>query len=261
MDDSGLKLSIVIVNYNVKYFLLQLLQSIYNSHVSFNFEVIIVDNASSDGSRELLPDQFPQVKYIWNQKNVGFNPDTVVQEDTLQLSIDFMDEHTDAGALGCRMIDGSGHFLPESKRGFPSPRVAFFKAFGFGSMFPKSPFFNAYYMGHLPEDEINKVDVLTGAFMLMRMDVLRKTGFLDERFFMYGEDIDLSFRIKQAGYEIYYFPKTSIIHFKGESTNKETFNYIRTFYGAMKNFARKHYSGQKASLLSLTLNLAIYLKN
>ncbi|NND06360.1 MAG: glycosyltransferase [Saprospiraceae bacterium] len=274
-----MKLSIIIVNYNVKYFLLQLLGSIFQSRTSFPYEVIIVDNASSDGSAQLIAQRYPDLVYIENSVNVGFskannqgidiakgsyilllNPDTIVQEDTLEECVSFMDAHLEAGALGCRMIDGSGHFLPESKRGFPSPKVAFFKAFGLSSLFPRSKFFNTYYLGHLPEHDTNEIDVLTGAFMMIRRSVINDIGNLDERFFMYGEDIDLSYRIVQGGYKIYYHPATTIIHFKGESTKKDTLQYIRTFYGAMKGFARKHYSGQKASILGLTLNIAIYFR-
>ncbi len=274
-----MKLSIIIVNYNVKYFLLQLLESIYDSQTGYGFEVIIVDNASTDGSPKLITERYPRVTFIANKENVGFskannqaievaqgdlvlllNPDTILQENTLQETISFMDRYPEAGAVGCRMIDGSGHYLPESKRGFPSPLVAFFKAFGLAALFPKSKFFNAYYLGHLPEWETNEIEVLTGAFMMIKKAVLDEVGYLDERFFMYGEDIDLSYRIIQANHKIFYHPVTTIIHFKGESTKKDTLAYIRTFYGAMKGFAHKHYSGQKASLLSITLNLAIYFR-
>ena len=274
-----MKLSIIIVNYNVKYFLLQLLESLERSKTTFDREVIVVDNASTDGSMQLVSDRFPQIITINNKENVGFskannqgirisrgkyvlllNPDTIVQEDTLESAVRFMEEHPEAGALGCRMIDGAGNYLPESKRSLPTPVVAFYKAFGFASLFPTSKKFNAYYLGHLPEDQIHEVEVLTGAFMLMPREVLDQVGLLDEQFFMYGEDIDLSYRIFAAGYKIYYFPRTSIIHFKGESTRKDSLTYIRNFYRAMIVFARKHYSGRKASMLGLTLNMAIYFR-
>ena len=274
-----MKLSIIVVNYNVKYFLQQLLLSIRRSHVCFKYEVIVIDNASIDDSQNYIPNSFSEVHYVYNKKNIGFarannqgiklakgefilllNPDTLVQEDTLRLSLEYMEKNEDCGALGVRMIDGSGSYLPESKRGFPTPVVAFFKSFGLASLFPSSPIFNRYYLGHLPEYQINEVDVLTGAFMLLRRKVLDLTGLLDEKFFMYGEDIDLSFRVKSAGYKVIYFPETSIIHFKGESTKKDSLTYIRSFYGAMILFAEKHYSGQKALLLRIVLRAAIYFK-
>ncbi len=273
-----MKLSIIIVNYNVKYFLQQLLISIYKSKTDHAYEVIVVDNASSDGSREMVPAEFPQVRYIYNEENAGFskannqairdsqaeyvlllNPDTLVEEDTIEKTVSFMDAHPDGGALGVRMIDGSGKYLPESKRGFPSPAVAFSKAFGLSYLFPRSSRFNGYYMGHLAPDQTNEVDVLTGAFMLLRRSVLQEVGLLDEQFFMYGEDIDLSYRIKQAGHKVFYYPQTSIVHFKGESTDKDSLKYIRRFYGAMKQFCVKHYASVGLPVVVL-LNLAINIR-
>ncbi|MBK8506952.1 MAG: glycosyltransferase [Saprospiraceae bacterium] len=274
-----MKLSIIIVNYNVKYFLRQLLQSIQASVTNFRFEIIVVDNASSDGSVIFLEKDFPHIKLIENTVNLGFskannvgikcskgefilllNPDTILQEDTLMKVIAYMDDHPDVGALGCRMIDGSGHFLPESKRGFPSPRVALFKSLGLSAMFPGSGYFNAYYLGHLDEFEINEVDVLTGAFMLLSRKALQASGLLDEDFFMYGEDIDLSYRIKKNDFKVIYYPLTTIIHFKGESTKKQSVEYIQRFYGAMQIFARKHYRGSRAIWLRLVLQMGIVLR-
>lgn len=271
-----MKLSIIIVNYNVKYFLRQLLQSVYSSITDFSYEIIVVDNASTDGSVDFIRIEFPDLKLIANKQNYGFskannigiaesrgeyllllNPDTILQEDTLQVCINYMDQDQKTGALGCRMIDGSGHYLPESKRGFPSPRVALFKSLGLSSLFPHSGYFNQYYLGHLSEFEVNEVDVLTGAFMLIRRDALDKCGLLDEDFFMYGEDIDLSYRIKKQGYKIIYCPLTTIIHFKGESTKKQTVTYIKRFYGAMQIFANKHYQGQRAFWLRIILQTGI----
>jgi GT2 family glycosyltransferase len=171
-----------------------------------------------------------------------------------------MDEHPDAGGLGVRMIDGKGKFLPESKRGFPSPWVAFCKIFGLSKMFPKSQTFGQYHLGYLSEFDINEIDVLSGAFMLMRKETLDKVGHLDETFFMYGEDIDLSYRIKLGGYKNYYFPETKIIHYKGESTKKSSVNYVFVFYKAMIIFAKKHLSTNNAKLFSLAINLAIYFR-
>ncbi|MCB0688334.1 MAG: glycosyltransferase family 2 protein, partial [Saprospiraceae bacterium] len=277
--DGIVKLSIIIVNYNVKYFLRQLLHSLYSSTTTFDFEVIVVDNASTDGSTDFIKKEFPQLELLINSHNEGFskannlgigkskgeyvlllNPDTILQEDTLELCVDYMESHGDAGALGCRMIDGSGHYLPESKRGFPSPRVALFKSLGLSALFPKSGYFNAYYLGDLDEFKINEVDVLTGAFMLIRRKAIDACGLLDEDFFMYGEDIDLSYRIKKEGYKIIYFPLTTIIHFKGESTKKQTVAYVKRFYGAMQIFANKHYQGQRAFWLRLILQVGIILR-
>ena len=188
------------------------------------------------------------------------NPDTLVEEDTFSKCLAFMDSHPDAGALGVKLIDGSGKYLPESKRGFPIPWVAFCKTFGLSSVFPKSRLFNRYYLGHLPADKTNPVDVLVGCFMFMRRSALDRAGLLDEAFFMYGEDIDLSYRIKQAGFENYYFPETQIIHYKGESTKKGSLNYVRTFYQAMIIFTQKHFTGPRAGLFVLMLEAAIWLR-
>ena len=188
------------------------------------------------------------------------NPDTVVEEDTFSKCIEFMDAHPDAGGLGVEMLDGKGKFLPESKRGLPTPSVAFYKIFGLSSLFPRSKKFGKYHLGYLPQNETNEIEILSGAFMLMRKTVLDKVGFLDEDFFMYGEDIDLSYRIILGGYKNYYFPKTRIIHYKGESTKKSSVNYVFVFYNAMVIFAKKHFSEKNAKTFSLLINLAIYLR-
>ncbi len=171
-----------------------------------------------------------------------------------------MDKHCDAGALGVKMLDGSGKFLPESKRGLPTPITAFYKMFGFSSLFPNSKRFAKYHLGHLDKDEIHKIEILPGAFMLMRKEALEKTGLLDEDFFMYGEDIDLSYRITKEGYNNYYFPETRIIHYKGESTKKATVNYVLVFYNAMVIFARKHFTQKNAKLFTSLINIAIYFR-
>lgn len=274
-----MKLSIVIVNYNVKYFLEQALGSVHKACRNIEAEIFVVDNNSVDDSVQMVKSRFPDVKLIENKKNPGFsvannqairqakgeyilllNPDTVVEEDTFEKCIGFMDAHPEAGGLGVKMIDGSGNFLPESKRGFPSPKVAFFKTFGLSRLFPESRTFNHYHLGYLDKDKTHEVEVLAGAFMLLRSSALDKTGLLDEAFFMYGEDIDLSYRIIQAGYKNYYFADTTIIHYKGESTKKGSLNYVRTFYNAMIIFARKHFTGEKAWLFILMLQVAIYFR-
>ena len=274
-----MQLSIVIVNYNVRYFLEQCLLSVNRAVAGIDAEVFVVDNASADGSVEMVQQKFPFVKIISNQNNVGFskannkaiekstgeyvlllNPDTVVAEDTFEKCIAFMDAHRDGGALGVRMIDGKGNFLPESKRGLPAPAVAFYKTFGLAKLFPKSKTFGKYHLGFLSEHETSEVDVLSGAFMFMRKSVLDKIGLLDETFFMYGEDIDLSYRIIKDGNKNFYFPETTIIHYKGESTKRGSLNYVKVFYNAMLIFARKHFSGNQSGAFSLLINFAIVLR-
>ncbi|MEY4926176.1 MAG: hypothetical protein RI894_612, partial [Bacteroidota bacterium] len=188
------------------------------------------------------------------------NPDTVVQEDTFQKTVAFMEAHLEAGGLGIRMIDGSGRFLPESKRGFPSPLVAFYKVFGLSALFPHSEKFNKYGLGYLSERENHEVEVLAGAFMLMRREALDKVGLLDEAFFMYGEDIDLSYRLVLGGYKNYYFAESTIIHYKGESTKKGSLNYVKAFYEAMIIFAKKHFTGSSQRLFVAFLEFAIYFR-
>ncbi len=274
-----MKLSIVIVNYNVKYFLEQCLHSVYKACKGLDSEVYVVDNNSVDGSIKMIREKFPEVRLIENKDNKGFsrannqairkakgdyilllNPDTIVEDDTLTKCVQFMDEHADAGGLGIKMLDGKGKFLPESKRGLPTPAVAFFKVFGFSSLFPKSKIFGKYHLGYLDKDKTHQVDILSGAFMLLRKSVLDQIGLLDETFFMYGEDIDLSYRITQAGYKNYYFPESRIIHYKGESTKKSSMNYVFMFYTAMIIFAKKHYSQKNYRSFSFLINFAIYFR-
>ena len=269
-------LSIVIVNYNVRHFLQQTLESVRRASQNLMTEVWVVDNNSIDDSVEMVKRDFPEVKIIANKDNPGFskannqaiarsdskyilllNPDTILQEDTLDSCFHFMESHSDAGAVGAKMLDGSGQFLPESKRGFPTPWVSFCKASGLSVLFPRSKTFNRYHLGYLDKDQTHEIDVLCGAFMFMRSSMLDEVGVLDEAFFMYGEDIDLSFRIKNAGHKIYYYPETQLIHFKGESTKKSTVNYVKVFYQAMIIFAKKHFSGRGAGFLVILLNLAI----
>ena len=271
-----MKLSIVIVNYNVKHFLGQCLNSVKRGIEHLDTEVFVVDNASSDGSCDMVREMFPWVTLIASPVNLGFskgnnlaiekasgqyvlllNPDTVVAEDTFDKCIEFMDGNPDAGALGVRMIDGKGNFLPESKRGLPTPSVAFCKTFGLSKVFPKSKTFNRYHLGFLPEHETNEVEILSGAFMLMRKAALDKTGLLDETFFMYGEDIDLSYRLAEAGYQNHYFADTTVLHFKGKSSRKESFAYVKQFYGAMLLFVKKQYTSGAGKNFSLLMQSAI----
>ncbi len=274
-----MKLSIIIVNYNVKHFLQQCLSSVYNALKNINAEVWLVDNNSVDGSIQMVKNYFPQVKLIENKDNIGFskannqaikkakgkyilllNPDTIVEESTFEKTIEFMEKHPKAGGLGVKMIDGKGKYLNESKRGIPYPNVALYKMIGLTKIFPKSKKFAKYYMGNLNPEDTNKVEILSGAFMLLRKSVLDEIGLLDETFFMYGEDIDLSYRILQAGYDNYYFADTKIVHYKGESTKKGSLNYVFVFYNAMIIFAQKHFAKKKAKLFMFLIKLAIFFR-
>ncbi len=270
-------LSIVIVNYNVKYFVEQCLRSIVPAAIGIVHEVIVVDNASTDGSREYLESRFQWVRFFWNRENRGFavannqaltvatgqfvlflNPDTILSEECLSKCIDHFRKHAKAGAIGIRMLDGSGTFLRESKRSFVTPLTAFYKLVGLANLFPRSPTFARYHQGHLDPLKNHLTDVLAGAFMMVRRSVLQKTGGFDEQFFMYGEDIDLCYRIRQAGYENHYLSHPPIIHFKGESTSKHTLKYVRMFYGAMAIFAKKHYGGWRSGLFKTCIHFAIW---
>lgn len=274
-----MKLSIIIVNYNVAYFLEQCLSSVFQSRCKSAIEVIVIDNASIDRSADMVKTKFPQVLWIANQENVGFsrannqgiamakgefvlllNPDTVVEEETLSKVIHQMEEDESIGGLGVRMVDGKGNFLPESKRGLPTPSVAFYKIFGLSSLFPKSRIFGKYHLGYLDPQKTHEVDVLSGAFMCLRKSVLEAIGYLDETFFMYGEDIDLSYRITKAGFKNLYFPETTIIHYKGESTKKSSVNYVLVFYKAMSIFAKKHFKQNHAALFSAMIHLGIFIR-
>ena len=278
-------LSIVIVNYNVKYFLEQCLESVYHSDLTckvhrdeeLRLEVFVVDNASVDGSVEMVREKFPQVELIANEENVGFarannqalrrcrgdlmlllNPDTVVEHDTLAKCVDFYATHRDCGGLGVKMINGEGAYLKESKRGFPTPAASFYKMSGLIHLFPHSKRIAAYYMGHLSDDETHRIDILPGAFLMISREAMERVGLLDESYFMYGEDIDFSWRIKLAGFENYYYPDTRIIHYKGESTKRGSMNYVYTFYNAMAIFVNRYFSGSNAKFFNLLLHLAIW---
>ncbi|MFC7669403.1 glycosyltransferase family 2 protein [Hymenobacter humi] len=275
------KLSVVIVNYNVCYFLEQTLLSVRRAveKLAQPVEVFVVDNNSVDGSVAMVQARFPEVQLIANRDNPGFskannqalrratgqyrlllNPDTVVEEDTFRACCDFMDAHPDCGGLGVKMLDGQGQFLPESKRALPTPEVAFYKMFGLARLMPKSRTFGRYHLGYLSPEDTHEVEVLSGAFMMLRQTALNQIGLLDEDYFMYGEDIDLSHRLRQGGWKNYYFPGTRIIHYKGESTKRTSVNYVFVFYRAMVIFARKHFAPGRAGLFSLLINAAIWLR-
>jgi GT2 family glycosyltransferase len=272
-------LSVIIVNYNVAYFLEQCLNAVYKSAQTISVEVFVVDNRSSDNSNEMVLEKFPSVILIQNKENVGFsrannqamriakgkyvlllNPDTVVEESTFEKIVSHMESDPKIGGLGVRMVDGKGNFLPESKRGLPTPAVAFYKIFGLASLFKKSKKFGKYHLTYLNEFATNEVEILSGAFMCMRASTLNEVGLLDETFFMYGEDIDLSYRILKGGYKNVYFPETTIIHYKGESTKKSSVNYVFVFYKAMIIFAKKHFTQNNAAFFSFAIYLGIYLR-
>lgn len=257
----------------------QALLSVRKASQNIDTEVWVVDNNSVDGSVQMVRDKFPEVKLIANTQNTGFskannqairlsdakyilllNPDTVVEENTFTNCCQFMDSHPEAGGLGVKMVDGKGVFLPESKRGLPTPWVSFYKIFGLAALFPRSKRFGKYHLTYLDKNQTHEVEVLSGAFMLMRKETLDKVGLLDEDYFMYGEDIDLSYRILLGGYKNYYFAGTRIIHYKGESTKKASVNYVFIFYNAMLIFAKKHFSGKSMKAFSLLINMAIYLR-
>jgi GT2 family glycosyltransferase len=265
--------SVIIVSYQVKYFLEQCLASVNKSLLSVKGEVWVIDNASTDESIEYLEERFSNVHFIRNNHNVGFakannqvldrisgkivhflNPDTIIPEDFYIKAIQFFESHPYAGAMGVQMIDGSGNYLRESKRGNPNYWSSFCKISGIWKLFPHSRVFSGYYQGFLPQNESNQVSVLSGACMILTKEAIDKTGGFDERFFMYAEDIDLSIRVKQQGYEVWYFPEITIIHFKGESTQKNTQNR-QIFYQTMLQFVKKHGKGTSASIKAKVLSL------
>ena len=262
-------LSIIIVNYNVKDFLNQALDSLQKATSDLEVEVFVVDNASRDGSVNMVKSSFPNVRLIENKKNIGFagannqaisqaigkyllfmNPDTIVQEDTLQTMIQFFSEHEDAGMVGCKIINPDGSLQLACRRSIPTPWIAFTKLVGLAALFPKSKLFGKYNLTYIDPDKISTVDAVSGSFMMVRREVLNQVGSFDDQFFMYGEDLDICYRIKQAGWKIYYVPYTEIIHFKGESTKTvPTLKSIRDFYTAMHIFVDKHYNNRSKKFL------------
>lgn len=255
-----MKLSVVIVNYNVKHFLWQCLDSVRRASKGLDVEVWVVDNASTDKSIDYVRVDYPNIHFIENTENVGFakannqairqatgdlvlllNPDTFITEDTLSHCIHFFEEHPRAGALGIHMVNRDGSFARESRRGLPTPATSLYKVIGLGRLFPTHPRFAKYYMGHLPEFADGQVEVLSGAFMMLRRKALEEVGLLDETYFMYGEDIELSYRIGCAGWECWYTPKL-MLHYKGESTQQTSIRYVYNFYHAMLIFFRKNFS-------------------
>lgn len=269
-------LSVIIVHYRVRYFLELCLRSLQKAMTGLESEIIVVDNHSADGSVEEIRPLFPSVTFLVNDENIGFarannqalkvatgryilflNPDTVVPENFARHCLSFLEEMPGIGGLGVRMVDGSGRFLRESRRGFPNPWVAFCRLSGLSAIFPKSRLFSAYYMGYLPENETHAAPVLSGACFWVSGAILAGIGGFDEQFFLYAEDIDLSYRLERAGFVNYYLADTTIIHFKGESTLKDI-RYVRQFYKAMSQFRRKHFRKGLPAVLNIVAELAIW---
>ena len=270
-------LSVVIVSYNVKYYLEQCLRSVFAASKDLEMEVFVVDNHSTDGTLEYLTPLFPQVRFIENDENVGFsrannqaireakgryilllNPDTFVTEHTFRDCMQYLDQHPEVGATGCAMYGWDGRFAWESRRGVPTPWTSFCKMVGLTCLFPHSRRFGRYYMRYLNREEANYIDIISGAFFMLRREALDQVGLLDETFFMYGEDIDLSYRLLQAGWRNAYVP-TPILHYKGESTQKTTFRYVHIFYQAMLLFFDKHFR-RRRPVLALLVRLAVLLR-
>ena len=272
-----MKLTVIIVNYNVKHYLYQCLDSLYRAVKDLEAEVYVVDNHSRDGSINYVSKRFHDVNYVESNHNLGFarannlairqssgeyvlllNPDTVVGENTIRRVLDFMDQHPEAGGAGVRMLKADGSKAMESRRGLPTPMTSLYKMTGLCKKRPQSKTFGHYYMSYLPWDEAAKIEVISGAFCMLRRSALEKVGLLDEDFFMYGEDIDLSCRLLKGGFENWYLPE-SILHYKGESTQKSSFRYVHVFYEAMLIFFRKHY-GSSSLWLTVPIKMAIYMK-
>ncbi len=272
-----MSLSVIIVSYNVKHYLRQCLRSVYGALEGMDADVWVVDNHSRDGSVDYIRQAYPQTHVIDSGENLGFarannlairqstgryvlllNPDTLVGEDVLRESVQWMDEHPRCGGVGVRMLHTDGTDAPESRRGVPTPMTSFYKMTGLCGMAPKHHSFGRYYMGWLPWDQAAEIEIMSGAFMMLRREALEQVGLLDEDFFMYGEDIDLSYRLLKGGWQNWYLP-LKILHYKGESTEKSGFRYVHVFYQAMYIFLAKHY-GHLSWLLGLPIRLGIALK-
>ncbi|CAN7279537.1 glycosyltransferase family 2 protein [Paenibacillus sp. LjRoot56] len=272
-------LSIIIVNYKTKDLTLACIESVFTSTTSYKYEIILIDNASNDGTIQSVNEEFPQVVTIANTENVGFskannqgiriakgryvlllNSDTIVQLDTLDIMLCFMDENPIVGASGCKIVLSDGSLDKACKRGFPTPSASFYYAFGFAKLFPKIHRFNQYQLGYLNPDQQYPIDSLVGAFMLVRRETIEHVGMLDEEFFMYGEDIDWCYRIKEAGWVNYYYPKTQIVHHKGASSRRKPYKIIYEFHRAMILFHNKHYRTKYSWLTNAMVYIGVGLK-
>ncbi len=270
-------ISIIIVNYNVKEFLLNLIDSINKAAKGISSEIIVVDNASEDGSVEAIEKNYPGVILIKNKENLGFgkanniglerasgryllliNPDTIVKEDTLRKMISFFEEHPDAGMAGCKVLNPNGTLQLACRRSFPGPWTSFTKVTGLSALFPKSKLFARYNLTYLDENQTYEVDAISGSFMMIKREAYEKTGGFDPQFFMYGEDLDLCYRIQQNGYKVYYFHGTEIIHYKGESTKRSSIDETKVFYDAMHLFVKKHLSS--SFVVEWILRFAIFIR-
>lgn len=269
-----MQLSVIILNYNVRYFLEQCVLSVQAALQHIDGEIIVIDNNSSDDSCQMMKTRFPHIKFIENKGNTGFpkgnnigvaeakgkyicilNPDTVVAEDTFEKILNTKNWQLNTGILGCKLIDGTGNFLPESKRGIPTPWVAFTKIFGLYNFFPKVQLFNQYYAQHLTENQSGNVEILVGAFMIMKRDLYNEVGGFDEKCFMYSDDIDLSYMVLKKGKVNYYFSETTVIHYKGESTVKDE-TYMKRFQEAMDYFYSKHF--KKSTFFSVFMKVGSF---
>jgi GT2 family glycosyltransferase len=272
-------LSVIILNYNTCELTLKALKSVYASNISYSYEVIVVDNHSSDNSATEIQEAYSNVLVIENVANVGFskgnnigikaasgryilllNSDTELQEDSLEIMLHFMDDNQSVGAAGCKVILPDGSLDKACRRGFPTPSASFYYAFGISKLFPTKPRFNQYQLGYLDPDKDYPVDCLVGAFMMVRKAVIDEIGLLDEDFFMYGEDIDWCYRIKQGGWRIYYYPHTHIVHHKGASSRRKPLKIIYEFHRAMYLFHRKHYQKKYNILVNGLVYLGILVK-
>ena len=279
MNDQNPQITIIIVNYKVKEYVANLLDSIKKSQGYLRIQIIVVDNNSADGSVSYLKQLYPQITYIENEENVGFgrannqaleladgeytlliNPDTIVSENCLQVMKEYMDETPECAASGCKILNSDGTLAPESRRSVPTISSSIYKVLGLTYLFPNNRHFGKYYMSFLPEDEVNKIPVLYGSFMFFRTHVLKELGGFDERFFMYAEDIDLCYRVNQKGMEIHYVPYTSVVHYKGESSKKDNINYIKNFNNSLYLFFDKHYTHKYSLLFKVIIYLGIMLK-
>ena len=272
-------LSIVIVNYNTKKLTMDCIQSIMSANLAIQYEIYVVDNASTDDSVKQLKKAFPQISIIANQENVGFskannqairnttgryvlllNSDTIVYEDTLDTMANFMDKYLDVGAAGCEVNLVDGSLDKACHRGFPSPEASFYYMIGLAKKFPNNPKFNSYHKSYMNMKEIHEIDCLVGAFMIVRREAIEQVGLLDEEFFMYGEDIDWCYRIKEAGWRIIYNPTVSITHYKGASSRRKPFKIVYEFHRAMYLFHKKHFAKKYNFLVNSTVYAGIALK-
>lgn len=270
-------LSIIIVNYNVKEFLQNLIHSIYKAGANLTYEIIVVDNASDDGSVEFLQEKFPDIKLFANTENLGFskanniglkaakgkyllllNPDTLVSEDTFEKMIEFFRNTPDAGLAGCKILNPDGTLQLACRRSFPGPWTSFSKVTGLSNLFPKSRLFARYNLTYLDENKTYEVDAISGSFMMIKREVYEKIGGLDEQFFMYGEDLDWCYRIQKSGFKVYYVHSTQIIHYKGESTRRSSLDETKFFYNAMHLFVKKHLA--TSFLVEIILRTAIWFR-